>query len=156
MTNKLKLFSLLLFISCKKDSNSPSDENLFKEISETGYSYYQNGDILTAASASPHGAFKLRFNKIAQDALDATGELPSGATFPDGSVIVKDVYNNGSLDLYAIMKKSTDANAGSGWLWSEYKPDGSVVYSISKKGDACISCHNSGVTRDLVRTFDLH
>jgi hypothetical protein len=134
-----------------------TDEALIKEIDQTGYTFYANGETLTAASASPHGSFKLRFNQKAWDVLDSNEELPTGKSFPDGSVIVKEVYSGATLVLIAVMKKATkDPNAASGWLWAEYRPDRSVHYGISHKGDACVTCHSSGIHRDLVRTFDLH
>ena len=139
-------------------SSSPNtDVSLFEEISEEGYEYFQGGAILLPASASPHGNFKLRFNEEALSSLDATGELPENGTFIEGSVIVKEVYINNSLALYAVMKKAPrDAKAGNSWLWSEYEPNGGVKYSISAKGNACTSCHDDLPNRDFVRTFDLH
>ena len=82
---------------------------------------------------------------------------PAGNTFPSGSIIVKEVTSGGSVSLYAVMKKDPgNDNAGNGWLWGEYNPDGSTAFSVSKKGDGCISCHSGSPNRDLVRTFDLH
>ena len=153
---------LLAFIitiqSCKKDKTDPdSDNRLFEELSSGTYSDYQGGIILSAASPSPHGSFKLRFNATATSALDTTGEIPSGNSFPSGSVIVKDVYDGTTLKLHAVMKKDPGStNSGSGWLWAEYNTDGSVIFSTGKKGDGCISCHSGSPNRDLTRTFDLH
>ncbi len=144
--------------SCKKDKTDPdSDNRLFGELSSGAYSNYEGGALLSAASPSPHGSFKLRFNSTATAALDTTGELPSGSSFPTGSVIVKDVYDGTNIKLHAIMKKDPAAtNSGSGWLWGEYNTDGSVIFSTGKKGDGCISCHSGTPNRDLTRTFDLH
>ena len=163
MKKQFIIISLLATIivvmqSCKKNKNdTDSDNALYSEVKASGYSFYQNGTILSAASASPHGSFKLRFNGTAQSALDSTGELPSGHSFPNGSIIVKEVYSGGSLNLYAVMKKATsNGNAGSGWVWAEFKTDGSASFSTSKKGDGCISCHSNNPNRDLTRTFDFH
>ena len=145
--------------SCKKDKDESvdGDSALYNEITAGGYTYFQNSALLSAAGASPHGSFKLRFNATAQAALDSTGELPVGGTFPTGSIIVKEVHSGGSINLYAVMKKDpSNANAGSGWLWGEYKTDGSTAFSISKKGDGCISCHSGATNRDLTQSFDLH
>ena len=60
-------------------------------------------------------------------------------------------------DLFAVMKKSPgDQLAAGGWLWNEVRPDGSVVFSAGRKGDACIGCHSNDPNRDLVRVFDLY
>ena len=150
--------------SCKDDDDDdqpvPSaDETLFNESSTTsGYSYYQSGNILPADPNSPHGSFLLRFNSIAAAALDSTGELPVGGTFPNGSILVKEVYVGTTLSLYAVMKKDPgSSNSGQGWLWAEYEPDGAVNISVLDKGnDGCVSCHTAIPNRDLVRTFDFH
>ena len=148
--------------SCKKDKEEEPkitniDAEIFSNATSSGYSFYQNGDLLAGVSPSPHGAFKLRFNSIAAAALDSTGELPSGNTFPSGSIIVKDIYSGSTLTTYAVMKKDpSDAFSGNGWIWAEYKPDGIVLFTTANKGNGCISCHNGTPNRDLTRTFDLH
>jgi hypothetical protein len=159
----LAVLTFLPLISCvDHELNAPSSSlitngSIFEEINEAGFEYYQGGTILSPASASPHGNFKLRFNQEALSSLDGTGELPEGGSFIDGSVIVKEVYVNNVLDIYAIMKKTpSDANAANGWLWSEIRPDGAVQYSIAGKGNGCISCHDDLPNRDFVRPFDLH
>jgi hypothetical protein len=159
----LALLTFLPVISCvyhdlePPSSSLETDRTLFEEINEGGYEYYQGGNILMPASASPHGNFKLRFNEVALSSFDAAGELPVGGTFAEGSVIVKEVHVNGAIAVYAVMKKAaSDASAGNGWLWSEYSPNGGVLYSIAGKGNGCISCHDDLPNRDLVRTFDLH
>lgn len=154
------LFTAFTFLinACKKDKMDPeTDSALFNEIQGSGYSYYMNGQVLSPASASPHGSFKLRFNAIALSVLDSTLELPPGTSFPTGSTIVKEVQSGGNVSVYAIMKKDpSNANSVSGWLWAEINPDGTTVFSTAKKGDGCIGCHSNSPNRDLVRTFDLH
>ncbi|HPE58052.1 MAG TPA: cytochrome P460 family protein [Bacteroidales bacterium] len=154
------LGALVLTVSaCKKEENNPDlDNQLYNEIkSSTGWLYYQNGDTLPGTSPSPHGSFRLRFNATAQTVLDTANELPTGSSFPTGSILVKEVIKNGSLNLLVVMKKNpSGTDAASGWQWGEYHTDGSVEYSAGKKGDACISCHTSNPNRDLTKTFDLH
>ncbi len=151
---------IISFHSCKKDDKgSPEDETLYGEVTSASKNYYQNANTLAAAGNSPHGSFKLWFNATAKAALDTTGELPSGSSFPSGSLIVKEVQSGGATSLYAVMKKDpASANAGSGWLWAEYNTDGSVVISVTKKGSdgSCVSCHSGNTNRDLTNTFDLH
>lgn len=153
--------SSLLFDSCKKkeeEENAAADAELYNAVkSDNGYTYFQNGDLLSGKAPSPHGSFKLRFNATAAAALDTSGYLPSGSSFPNGSIIVKDIYKNGALDLIAVMKKDPgNDDAASGWIWSEYEPDGTVFYSISSQGDQCTACHSTSANRDLTKTFDLH
>lgn len=150
--------SILVVQSCKKDKTDPDADNaLYSEITASGYTYYQNGNVLSGVAPSPHGSFKLRFNSTATAALDSTGELPAGNKFPTGSILVKELYSGSDISLYVVMKKDpSNANAGSGWVWAEFKTDGSVAFSITKKGDGCISCHSGSPNRDLTRIFDLH
>ena len=147
-----------ILTSCGDDTTTKSlDGQLYDESTADGLIYYRNGEVLAGQSPSPHGAFKLAFNDIAQAALDTSGELPVGAVFPEGSLIVKEIQTNGTLSLLAVMKKeSGNDNAAEGWLWSEYDPDGSVVIGVSKKGTSCTGCHGGSPNRDLTRTFDLH
>jgi hypothetical protein len=153
----LIMITIVVINACRKDKLDVVDRPLYDEISESGYTYFQNGNLLTGVSPSPHGAFKLRFNSIAWAALDSTGRLPKGTRFPEGSILVKEVYENGELSLYVVMKKDPSSqHEGNEWLWAEYATDGSVDYSIKKQGQDCIGCHSGGVSRDLTRTFDLH
>jgi hypothetical protein len=159
----LFIFTFLPVISCvyheldDPSSSAYTNAKLFREIKAPGFEYYQGGATLQPASASPHGNFKLRFNEEALSSLDPSGELPEDGTFAEGSLIVKEVYVDNVLSIYAIMKKAPgDANAANGWLWSEYGPDGSVAYSIAGKGNGCTPCHDDLPHRDFVRTFDLH
>jgi hypothetical protein len=151
---------LLVFQACRHEVDGlAADKMLFSEAKAGDLVYYVNTPGITApAGDSPHGDFRVRFNSIAAAALDTiTGELPVGASFPEGSLIVKDVYEGGNLSLYAIMKKAaSDPFNDGGWIWAEIRPDGGVRYSASKKGNDCVGCHSSGTNRDLVRVFDLH
>lgn len=154
----LILLAYTVFVACKKRQAKNSEQDLYEEVSTTsGYTYYQNGDILSAAGSSPHGSFKLRFNSTAKSVLDTANELPIGSSFPDGSIIVKEVYSGSSLTLYAIMKKNESSKfAGSKWEWVEYDSNGKTKYSLTKKGEGCVGCHSTSANRDLTLTFGLH
>jgi hypothetical protein len=145
-----------IFYSCSKDvginpSLAYSDKALFDSCrNEKAFSYYMNnpGAIYSGANG-PHGAFKLKFNKIALKALSDNGKLPVGSSFPNGSMIVKEVQQNG---MYALMYKKTGS-----WLWAEINADGSVAYSVNKEaGAGCISCHSQSGHRDLVVSFNFY
>ncbi len=122
---------LSIFYSCTKDiAKNPllaySDKALFDSCkNEIAFMYYKNasGTVYSGANG-PHGAFKLRFNKIAASVLTDNGKIPAGQVFPNGSMIVKDVQSNG---LYALMYKRTGS-----WLWAEINADGSTEYSVNK------------------------
>ena len=154
------LFSLAILAgACQHEPDGAAvDMQLFREATADGFTYYVGTPGITSPDGdSPHGPFRVRFNAIAQEALDSTGKLPAGGSFPEGAMIVKDVYEGADLVLYAIMKKDPSSPlAGNGWLWAELGTDGAVDFSAGKMGDGCISCHSSGLQRDLVRVFDLH
>lgn len=144
-----------IFYSCKKDiGENPllafTDKALLDSANNTAaFTYYKNNAIAVYSGANgPHGAFKLKFNKIAYPALTDNGKLPIGKKFPDGSMIVKEVQSNG---LYAIMYKKSGS-----WLWSEVNKDGTVAFSVNKNGDGCISCHSQAGQRDLAVSFNFY
>lgn len=150
----LSLSSLLIYACKRKKVN----ERLYEETISSDLTFYNSKDtIYSAKGGSPHGSFKLKFNAIANAVLGADGKLPQGSSFPEGSLIVKEAYSGNELVLYAIMKRELDSKFSKDkWVWAEYEPNGDVVYSVSLKGKACIDCHKSGLSRDLVRAFDLH
>lgn len=146
--------------SCSKDrldvAGELSDKKYFEAITDSKVNYYYKSDSLSFLSPkgnSPHGIFKVRFNKTAQSALDASGALPVGALFPDSSLIVKDAYTSagGTLQLYAAMYKINGS-----WRWAEYAPDGTVIYSVYKDPSTCINCHKATSNRDYTLLFNLH
>ncbi len=160
-TSLLLILCISIVSSCKKDEEEErkANKDLYCDINSGGATYYVGTQVITEGLGGAHGFIKVRYNNIAASALDSTGKLPVGGTFPNGSVVVKEIYSSlsGGLNLYAIMKKETsNENAGSGWLWGEYKPGGEVVFSAAKKGNGCISCHSLPDNRDLNRVFDLH
>lgn len=133
------------------------NESLYEESTASGLVLYQNNDsILSPAGGSPHGNFKLKFNAAAMSQFGSDGKFPSGGTFKEGSLIVKEVYTGSDISLYAVMKKDDSKFAANGWLWAEYQPDGKTKYSIAKKGKDCTSCHSTSANRDLTKSFDLH
>lgn len=142
-------------VSCKKKQ---TNTDLYEESKSAGLSFYKGKDTLySPAGGSPHGSFKLKFNAAAVSQLDATGKLPTGSSFGDGALIVKEVYSGNTLTLYAIMKKDSKSKFSSkGWVWAEIEPNGKVRYDVSKKGEGCVSCHSGGNPRDFTRSFDLH
>ncbi len=150
--------STLVLNSCSK-KDEETDNLIFSEIGNSTFTYYVGTPTpMESAGNSPHGFVRVKYNAIAFSALDSSGKIPPGAGFPDGSLIVKDIYSSatGNLTSYAVMKKSASSkNAGNGYLWAEFKSDGSNTFSTAKKGDGCIGCHSGSTNRDLNRIFDL-
>ncbi len=168
LSNKiLTIFFATLLSACtskKQEGVLVSDESIWS-IARTvsSFSYLHNRtDTLIAdpATNGSHGNFvRIRFNQKALSAMNDSLSGLSKTFFPNGSLILKEIYDQsgGNLIDYAVMYKSSDAaNSGSGWIWVEYNPDGGVEYSGIRKGDLCISCHARGNNADLVQTFLYH
>jgi hypothetical protein len=124
------------------------------------YRLFPNADSVTAGTLNGSNAHqplvRVSMNEVAFGAL-SSGRLPEGSTFPDGSMIVKEIRQGGPTTLFAVMYRDRqNPLSGQGWLWAEYAPDGSVVASIQGRGSGCVSCHarDHGARNDLVRTFE--
>lgn len=126
------------------------------------YTVFPKADEFTAGrlngSEAHRPVIRVSLNATAAGALQ-NGRLPSGGTFPDGSIVFKEIKSSATAPttLYAVMVKDrANSLAGNGWLWAEYGPTGSVTFSISNRGSACTSCHlrEQGPGNDLVRTFE--
>ena len=119
--------------------------------------YLQNDSIRPSSPESPHSRFfRVRFNATAQAALTEAGRLPKGGVFPEGSLVVKELYDSATapLKLLAVMYKYPgSSNQAANWVWLESLANGGQYISTTEKGAQCVSCHSSG--RDYVRLFDL-
>ncbi|MBN8703431.1 MAG: hypothetical protein J0M08_10220 [Bacteroidetes bacterium] len=149
---------ILVINSCAKEKADVSyawgNEAFYLLLKDTaGHAFYKNNPaILAKASASPHDAFRVRFNKKAQSVLGSDGKLPDNGVFPDSSLIVKEIYtatSGGNLKQYAGMYKLNGS-----WQWGEYDPEGKTDYSVFLEGKDCTSCHSGN--KDLVMTFFFH
>ncbi|MFN4852873.1 MAG: cytochrome P460 family protein [Bacteroidota bacterium] len=144
--------------SCKKEEQAQGTDKELYEMAKTtsGFFWYKNSDALlnkSSGSAHPQNFLRTRYNSIAASKLDSNGKISSGATFPEGSLIVKELLDNSStLKRYAILYKksgSSDADA-KGWVWGYINADGTVAEAASKKGTSCISCHSQANNIDYM------
>jgi len=96
-------------------------------------------------TTSPHGEAKIIY---IDPAVAAT--IGSGAKrFPAGATIVKEGYSaGGDLEIIAAMQRS----AGKGWLFAEYRSDGSVIEE-GNDPPLCTQCHRG--SQDGVLAFSL-
>lgn len=147
-------------VSCKeedKDIISISDSQLILKMQEPGYVYYTQD---TLPANGPHQSFVLvRFNSKASSVLNQNNEIEPGQTFPEGSVIVKEVFDTigGLLRESTIMLKSkNDKNASGNWVWAMINADNSIAVSVTQKGQGCVECHSATPNRDGVKIFDAH
>jgi hypothetical protein len=152
------LLGVCLLTSCKKDKVlAGTDKELFDMAKTTaGFVWYKNSSALldkSGGSGHPQPFLKTRYNAIAATQLDTTGKIIAGSTFPEGSLIVKELYDNATkLGRYAILyKKSASEDADSnGWIWGYIDADGSVAVPASQKGTSCINCHSQADNIDYM------
>lgn len=166
MPNRLKTITALsiFFVSiwtinsCKKDQAAiDTDKELYELAKATsGFVWYKNSSTLlnkSSGSGHPQPFLRTRFNSVAATKLDSDGKIISGAIFPEGSLIVKEFYDNPTtLARYAILyKKSGSADADAkGWVWGYINANGSVADAASRKGISCISCHSQAGNIDYM------
>jgi hypothetical protein len=112
-----------------------------------GYSLFPNADEFTDGrlngSEAHRPIVRVSLNAKAFGALQ-NGRLSSGGEFPAGSVVFKELRSRADAPTttYAVMYKDAgSAFAGNPWIWAEFRPDGSVQYSLSNRGAACTGCH---------------
>jgi hypothetical protein len=169
----LALCAFLTSLSCSDEgvprpvtSSEPisTDGQLFALVSEAqpfaSYTIFPKADSITSGTLNGSNAHqpsvRVSLDATAYNALH-DGTLPAGGSFPNGSIIFKQIIMDGQTVLYAIQyKDSSNTLAGSYRLWAEYRPDGAVTFSISNRGNGCISCHmrEQGPQHDLIRTFE--
>lgn len=156
------ILSLSVVISaCKKeddddDDTQTTDELLFEMAQETaGFTWYKNsGDALPKSNGSGHSEplLRTRYNTTAATKLDGNGKVMDGITFPESSLIVKELLNSDeSVSLYAILYKQAsneDADAD-GWVWGYIRPSGEAAISATEKGSGCRGCHSQNESIDF-------
>jgi len=150
--------SLSTLYSCTKDQILiGTDKELYDmSIETTGFTWFQNSSNLlekSSGSGHPQPYLKTRYNEIAASQLDSSGRILSDANFPDGSLIVKELYDNTSdIGRYAILYKKADhedADAN-GWVWGYVDNDENIAAPASTKGASCISCHSQSESIDYM------
>jgi hypothetical protein len=148
---------VLSIISCKKSKVAGIDGELYEMAQETsGFTWYKNSSALldkSSGSGHPQEFLRTRYNSIAATQLESNGKIMAGAIFPEGSLIVKELFENSTkLDRYAILYKDTDNEAAddNGWVWGYINENGNVSVSASTKGTQCISCHTQADNIDYM------
>ena len=139
-----------------------SDASLFALVTQrqpfSMYLPFPRVDVIRSGSSAHQPVVRVSMNATAFSALQ-NGTLPRGTRFPNGSIIFKEVLpsTSGAPSVYAVMYRDAgNPLAGDGWVWAEYRPTGSVDYTVTDRGRACTGCHalDDGLSNDLVRTFE--
>lgn len=135
--------------ACKHESvESPTDLELFNRARgpEAAVWYKFSNTLLPRSGGSGHSEslLRTRFNSVAAARLDSLGKVEAGTVFPEGSLIVKELWPDASgLGTYAVMlKRSGDAAADEqGWVWGYIRDNGAVRQTAANRGAACKGCH---------------
>ena len=152
----LLLGALAISSPSSSSSASVSDSSLSAESRDSAQlTFFPNtpqSAFNSGISDKAHGSsILMKVNSTGKASINtATKSLLSG-TFSEGSLVVKEIYSSGTLSLIAVMKKKNESPGGN-WLWGEYSPSGTTVYSVNNNGSGCTGCHSKG--KDYVRIFE--
>ncbi|AKT36027.1 hypothetical protein [Chondromyces crocatus] len=128
---------------CGDDQDPEGAAALWSRIHEADYRSWPRAPGYEARrpSDAPHSdAVEIFINSVVAEAL--AGEAI--ASWPEGSLLVKDGYDDDGLDIVAAMEKRQGV-----WFWAEWNAEGDSIYSGDP--DTCTGCHQSGA--DMVRAF---
>ena len=154
----LLLITCVVLSSCKKEKvPNEVDIDLYNmSISETGFTWFKfSNAYLDKSSGSAHDYpfLRTRYDSTAATVLDVDGKIQAGASFPEGSLIVKELINDDfSIGRYAILYKasSSDFADANGWVWGYINSDKTIAAPASDKGASCISCHQQSGSIDYM------
>jgi hypothetical protein len=154
----LSIFSAFILNSCSKDKIAKEIDRQLFEMSEstTGFTWFNNSNTLlvkSSGSGHPQPFLRTRYNAIASENLDSNGRIIEGNIFPEGSLIVKELYDDETtLGRYAILYKDSENEDADpkGWVWGYVNADRSVSVEASTKGASCISCHSQSQNIDYM------
>lgn len=112
-----------------------------------GYREWPLRRAVTASQAGHGGTATVYANTVVANYLAKAA--PAGATgvtlrYPEGSIIVKDVFGEGgALQYVAIMRKADEPPAGgeviAGWVWSQREAPSAV--DAWRTREQCLDCH---------------
>lgn len=136
-----------LAISCGNNDLDPEAAetllaNLRAEQYKTKY-FRPPGFEMPKASTAPHGDEVAIFVNDKVAGIFASKIAVS--EWPEGSIIVKDGYEEGQLTTISAMLKRSD-----GWFWAEWDAESSESLA-SGKPELCTDCHKDGA--DFVKGF---
>jgi len=143
------LIALALLVACGDDAAVDTDggRELLARVQAESYRSWPRApgweSRLPSIGGGHGGQLDIYVNEPIAELLD-NGRAESA--LPQGSTIVKDVWNGNELHAVAIMDKRSD-----GWYWAEFSGSGEVLAAGHPHG--CTDCHRRGV--DYVRAFPL-
>jgi len=140
-------FILILYSCSSKPAEGVDKELLQMAMNTDGFVWFMHSDSLmhkSDGSTHPRPWLRTRFNSIAAKNLDENGRVTDHTLFPEGSFIVKEMFDKEkNFSMYSVLyKDSTNEFADKkGWVWSSLFSDGTVAESSKNMGTSCINCH---------------
>lgn len=135
--------------SCKNDPPDGIDAQMYEMgRNSNGFAWYKNSsEQLSSSGLTGHTepTQRTRYNMIATTMLNSEFKIMDGITFPEGSLIVKELYkDNGNLSTLAMLYKKPSAPEADadGWVWGYFNEKGNIRAAASEKGAQCRSCHS--------------
>lgn len=132
----LVAFVVALFATaCGEDQEPARARELWDRINASGYTTWgrpQRFPVRETSTTLHLDAVDIFTNP---QLGDAERGLPI-ATWPDGSMIVKDGYSGGDKGIVAVMEKTAGV-----WFFAEYDGKGKVLFSGRPK--ICVDCHGA-------------
>jgi len=117
-------------------SSDAETAGFFDEITNARYNTWATAPGYEASQPAkgPHGdEVRIFLSPSAERALSG-----GASQWPEGAVVVKDVYKNGAFYQVAAGKKTAD-----GWYWGEWDAMGTVI-AEGLKAEPCEGCHADG------------
>lgn len=138
------------------EKNVTADEyskKVFKWLVDKNYRNYKSDSAVHPSTSGPavHGDVKIFFNDKLEKSI-----LSGNKKHPVGSLSVKELYKDGSLNGWALaLKSKEDDGKGNGWYWYEIlsTKDSSKPVAASLGNILCVGCHAPG--NDFIRTAKL-
>jgi hypothetical protein len=125
---------VLLLAACGDDQDPGGAKELWDRIHAQAYPSWRRPPSypVRTASFTLHGdQVEIFINPVMTKALGT-----SLTAWPEGAIIVKDIYASGKLVQVAAMEKRKE-----GWFWAEWSASGDSIYSGKPK--VCVSCHDN-------------
>ena len=136
----------LHLLGCGGGNEDPEGaEALLAQVRANDYRGWQRapGYGQRRSTSAPHGEeVDIYVNPVVEAALRGG----PASSWPEGSIIVKDGWEDSDLCIIAIMEKRAD-----GWYWAEFDGDGDPDFS--GRPEVCTDCHEDG--SDFVLAFPL-
>lgn len=137
--------SLACLVGCARDDQDPDGAaELFERIDGSYQNWTRPAHWEGRRESGPHSdEVDLFVNPVVASAITAAKPID---TWPIGSILVLDEWDDDKPSAVAAMEKRED-----GWFWAEWLPGGESLYS--GKPQLCIECHSAG--DDFVRSIVL-